>query len=101
MAVATATKIRALYQRSKGRDLFDLWLALVPLATPPADIVDAFAPYRPDGYTRALGAQNLRRKLDTATFRADLDQLVTAWPDGYDIDSAAELIVEHVLSLVS
>lgn len=27
-AELVATKIRALYQRSKGRDLFDLWLAL-------------------------------------------------------------------------
>ncbi len=101
LAELVATKIRALYQRSKGRDLFDLWLALVPLATPPADIVDAFAPYRPDGYTRALGEQNLRRKLDSETFRADLDQLVTAWPDGYDIGAAGDLVIERVFALVA
>ncbi|MCL2668012.1 MAG: nucleotidyl transferase AbiEii/AbiGii toxin family protein [Micrococcales bacterium] len=36
-----ATKIRALYQRSKGRDLFDLWLALTQM--------------RLDHYTCAVG----------------------------------------------
>ncbi len=39
-----ATKIRALYQRSKGRDLFDLWLALDQLALDPNGILAAFEP---------------------------------------------------------
>ncbi|MDR2567455.1 MAG: nucleotidyl transferase AbiEii/AbiGii toxin family protein [Bifidobacteriaceae bacterium] len=34
-AELVATKIRALYQRSKGRDLFDLWLALTTLNLDP------------------------------------------------------------------
>jgi len=85
VAELVATKIRALYQRSRGRDLFDLWLALVQLGVPPGDIVDAFAPYRPDGYTSTLGEQNLRRKIGTDAFRSDLDQLVNRWPDGYDM----------------
>lgn len=100
LAELVATKIRALYQRSKGRDLFDLWLALVQLGVPPADIIDAFAPYRPDGYTSALGEQNLRRKIDTGAFRSDLDQLVTRWPDGYEIGSAAELLIEEVIGRI-
>lgn len=100
VAEMVATKIRALYQRSKGRDLFDLWLALTSLGTLPADIVEAFAPYRPGGYTRTLAEQNLRRKLDNVDFRTDLDQLVTAWPDGYDIDSAAERVIEEVIALI-
>jgi hypothetical protein len=100
LAELVATKMRALYQRSKGRDLFDLWLALVQLGVPPADIIDAFAPYRPDGYTSALGEQNLRRKIDTAAFRSDLDQLVTRWPDGYEIAGAAELIIDQVLARI-
>jgi predicted nucleotidyltransferase component of viral defense system len=39
-----ATKIRALYQRSKGRDLFDLWLALTQLRVDPTAILGAFTP---------------------------------------------------------
>lgn len=63
-----ATKIRALYQRSKGRDLFDLWLALTRLGVAPADLIESFAPYRPDGYTRALAVVNLRRSCAERTF---------------------------------
>ena len=58
-----ATKIRALYQRRKGRDLFDLWLALTDLGVPGRDIVNAFEPYRPDGLSAALAEANLRAKL--------------------------------------
>lgn len=43
-----ATKIRALYERSKGRDLFDLWLAMARLGVPASSIAQAFAPYRPE-----------------------------------------------------
>ena len=101
LAELVATKIRALYQRSKGRDLFDLWLAIVEIGVRPGDIVDTFAPYRPDGYTSTLGEQNLRRKAEHAAFRADLDQLVTRWPDGYEVAAAAELVIEQVLSQIA
>lgn len=38
-----ATKIRALYQRKKGRDLFDMWLALTEMGITGPSIVSAFA----------------------------------------------------------
>ena len=97
IAELVATKIRALFQRSKGRDLFDLWLALTELAVPPADIIECFAPYRPDRYTAALAEQNLRAKLAAVTFRQDLDQLVSTRRLEYDIDDAAELVIDQVL----
>lgn len=49
-----ATKVRALYQRSKCRDLFDLWLALTELKLAPKDIMAAFDAYRPQGLTQPL-----------------------------------------------
>lgn len=91
-AELVATKIRALYQRSKGRDLFDLWLALTTMAVPAAAIRAAFATYRPAGWTSALAASNLSAKILNPAFRHDLDPLVAHWPDGYDIDAAASLI---------
>ena len=94
------TKLRALFQRSKGRDLFDLWLALTHLGVAPAELVDAFGPYRPDGYTGRRAEQNLREKVADAAFRADLEPLVTDWPDGYDIDTAAELVIRDVFDLL-
>lgn len=95
-----ATKIRALFQRSKGRDVFDLWLALTQLGVTPSSIIEAFVPYRPDGYTRHRAEMNLREKLKRSAFREDIRALVTAWPEGYDIDAAAELIVTDLLSLI-
>lgn len=95
-----ATKIRALFQRSKGRDLFDLWLALTQLGVTPSAIVAAFATYRPDGYTAHRAELNLREKVKRSAFREDIRPLVTAWPEGYDIDVAAELVVADVFALI-
>jgi hypothetical protein len=95
-----STKLRALFQRSKGRDLFDLWLALVHLGIRPDDLVDCFGPYRPEGYTRRRAEQNLRNKQADVGFRDDLRPLVAIWPDGYDVDTAAELVITEVFSLL-
>lgn len=92
------TKIRALYQRRKGRDLFDLWLALTELGISGSDVVDAFGPYRPDKITAGLAEANLRAKLEDEGFRNDLDLLVAEWPADYDIDTAAELVITELLS---
>lgn len=96
-AELVATKIRALYQRSKGRDLFDLWLALQHLHLQPGGILAAFGPYSPDGLTAARSRENLARKLLDPVFRADLDPLVSTWPDGYDVDGAATLVTAQLL----
>jgi len=40
-----ATKLRALYQRRKGRDLFDLWLCLEQRLIDPQRLVDCFLEY--------------------------------------------------------
>jgi hypothetical protein len=87
-----ATKLRALFQRRKGRDLFDLWLALTVLGLDPGEIVECFAPYRPDGYTAERARAGLDEHLTNAAFRADLLPLLREVPEGYDIDVAAELV---------
>ena len=92
-----ATKIRALYQRSKGRDLFDLWLGLTQLGLTGDDLINSFGPYRPDGLTSDLAIANLTAKLDRPEFRNDLDLLTTQTPSDYDIDDAADLVIDAVL----
>lgn len=88
----TATKIRAIYQRSKGRDLFDLWLAVHLVGADPAAVASCFGPYRPDGWTPALALANLEAKLADRTFTTDIDGLLVDRPDGYDAGSAAETV---------
>lgn len=87
----TATKIRALFQRRKGRDLFDLWLAVEHGGASIDDIVECFDPYRPDGWTVDRALDNLDEKLALEDFTRDLDQLVSAGPEGYGIEAAANV----------
>lgn len=93
-----ATKIRALYQRSKGRDLFDLWVALTRLQLDSDAILAAFTPYRPEGLTAALSVANLRVNLADPDFRKDLDPLINTILDGYDPDAAGSLVIDGLLA---
>lgn len=70
------------------------------LGVAPSSIVAAFAPHRPDGYTGRRAELNLGEKLERSAFREDIRALVTAWPEGYDIDAAAESVVTDVLALI-
>ena len=97
LAELMATKLRALYQRSKGRDLFDLWLALTVAHVDPAQIVAAFAPYRPVGYTAKSAVVNLKMKLADEKFRHDLDPLTVLPPSEYDVDQAGLLVMKELL----
>ena len=97
VAELVATKIRALFQRSKGRDLFDLWLALEHLKIEPHDIIGSFGPYRPTSLTSELAIKNLGRKVDDPEFRHDLDPLVRAWPHDYEMKRAAATITQQLL----
>jgi predicted nucleotidyltransferase component of viral defense system len=65
------TKLRALYQRKKGRDLFDLAVALQTTSVKPDEIAEAFASYMEhEGkrVTRAQFEQNLAGKLRDKQF---------------------------------
>jgi hypothetical protein len=92
-----ATKIRALFQRSKGRDVFDLWLALNQLNLDPSEIIGCFAPYRPENYSAEKAIDNLRSKLLGQSFQRDLEPLVSDLPAGYNVMSAAEQIIDELL----
>ncbi|WP_454858890.1 nucleotidyl transferase AbiEii/AbiGii toxin family protein [Promicromonospora soli] len=97
-AELVATKIRALYQRSKGRDLFDLWLALTEMGLAPDAILASVGPYLPDGLTSAQAIANLRRKASDPGFADDLDRLLVTVPTGYSVLAAADAVIELLLS---
>ncbi len=96
-----ATKIRALYQRSKGRDLFDLWLAVTALGVDPGAIAACFEPYRPNGWTAELARGNLAAKLDDDRFLDDLRPLVREWPSGYSIEAGHTVATAVLRSIES
>ena len=73
------TKLRALYQRKKGRDLFDLATALDNAAVDPERVITAFSEYMKRGgdhVTRALFERNMVGKLRDPRFEADIVPLL-------------------------
>jgi len=96
-AELVATKIRALFQRKKGRDLFDLWLALTELDLDPDAILEAYRTYAPPGLTARRAMADLQAKIRDRSFRTDIAPLVDPWPNDYDIDSAGDLVTEVLL----
>jgi len=95
-----ATKIRALYQRSKGRDLFDIWLALNILLLDPAAVISAFDRYRPEGFTSELAISNLVTKLTNKSFIEDLFGLAILCEIDYIPTQAGDVIIEKLLKLL-
>ena len=74
-----ATKLRALFQRRKGRDLFDLATALDHEAVDPDQIVSVFLEYMEregQRITRARMEENLHAKWQDGRFLADVHPLL-------------------------
>jgi len=96
------TKLRALYQRRKGRDLFDLWYALTHGGASEDKIVGCFSRYmRESGreVSRAVFEENLANKLGDELFRADMTPLLrsgVAW----DLDEAARAVGERLIARI-
>jgi predicted nucleotidyltransferase component of viral defense system len=96
------TKLRALYQRKKGRDLFDLFIASSRTKVNPGRVVECFARYlEHDGnrVSRAELEMNLHEKLSDETFLSDVAPLVA--PDViWSIDEAAGYVQREILPLL-
>lgn len=95
-----ATKMRALFQRRKGRDLYDLWLGLTTLDPDEAHIVDCLGEYlaRTEiSISRAEFEGNMVGKLASSDFRADVTPLLRD-PAGYDVDAAASLVHDSLIA---
>lgn len=92
------TKLRALYQRRKGRDLFDLWLSLRQGVVDPQRVVTCFKEYlQREGHSvsRAQLEQNL---CDKETDRAFLDDVKPLLRADVPYDAAAAMAqVKHAV----
>jgi len=94
------TKLRALYQRKKGRDLYDLWLALGTGKPSPDRVVECFQRYMDhDGaaVSRAEFEANLAAKLASAVFLEDLRLLISPEVD-YDPAKAVEKVKDELIT---
>jgi predicted nucleotidyltransferase component of viral defense system len=94
------TKMRALYQRKKGRDLFDLAVALEKATVDLDRVVAAFSEYMGrDGHrvTRAQFERNIKLKLRHSQFNADISPLLAS---GYswDSESASRTVLSSLIA---
>lgn len=97
-----ATKLRALYQRRKGRDLFDLATGLDSMMVNPGRIVEAFAMYMEregSRVTHALFERNLSGKLRDPQFGADIGPLL-AHGHWWDMEKAAQEVSLRLIALL-
>lgn len=96
------TKLRALYQRRKGRDLFDLWLGLTLGMANPNTIVQTFRKYMEiEGHSvsKKEFRENLLKKMQTKSFLTDTDNLLRPTIK-YDRQKAFQLIDKQLLKLL-
>lgn len=94
-----ATKLRALYQRRKGRDLFDLWYAFTNLKPNRALVIEAYQEYiNREGRTirREDFIRNMESKMNDLEFRKDILGLLRI-NTVYNPDTAFQLIRSEVL----
>ena len=95
------TKMRALYQRRKGRDLYDLWLGLNMAKANATDIAKCFKAYMDHSVQKVSRREfelNMTKKMSHPGFLSDTQGLLR--PDiPYDPHKAYEYIREALLSL--
>ena len=97
-----ATKLRALYQRKRGRDLFDVATGLDDERSDRRRIVAAFRAYMiRDGHpvTRAMFERNLAGKLGDPQFNGDMGALLTRDYEWRPAE-AARTVGERLISLL-
>ncbi len=103
LAELIGTKLRALYQRRKGRDLFDLYQVL--LQNPTLDtrqVVRCFQNYlQQDGLSvsRAEFEENMHHKLQNDLFREDILPLLVSG-DSYDQLEAYKVVHQQIISKI-
>lgn len=95
-----ATKLHALYQRRKGRDLFDLWHVFKQEMVDISKVIDIFQEYcANDGIaiSKELFQKNMEMKRLNIDFQVDINILLphqTNW----NFDEAFDFVQNHVIS---
>jgi predicted nucleotidyltransferase component of viral defense system len=97
------TKLRALYQRRKGRDLFDLNLSLTKLDIDISKLIQCYKEYInfSDGAspTSKMFVINMEEKMKDDEFRNDIFTILRPEVE-YDNDLAYKKISEEIISVI-
>jgi predicted nucleotidyltransferase component of viral defense system len=95
------TKLRALFQRRKGRDLFDLSVALEAGVDPSAivDVFRAYASAEGRDITRAAFEENLTTKVAQQAFTGDV-AILLAPGTTFDVAAAASRVMNEIVALL-
>jgi predicted nucleotidyltransferase component of viral defense system len=97
-----ATKLRALYQRRKGRDLFDLWIGLTEGHADNEAIVRVFQRYMEAGehhVTQEEFRKNFQEKMKNKNFLRDTEGLLRHGIT-YDPQEASRLVENRLINLI-
>ena len=98
-----STKLRALYQRKKGRDLFDLYYAFSNLDLDTDNIVKCYREYMAFSVdnppTQKQFLRNMEKKLEDPDFQGDTYALLRPGVE-YDQDKAYELIKTKLIEKI-
>lgn len=97
-----ATKLRALYQRLKGRDLFDLFLGITQLNMNCEKVINAFLQYNQHHNTTISRAQveaNLHQKINDKSFISDIEALLPV-EKTWTIQEASHMVLEKLIRLL-
>ena len=96
------TKLRALFQRRKGRDLFDIWYVLSQGLVDIKKVVAIFHAYNAYNgikITNKLFRENMLNKQNNTDFRADI-RLLLSPKAPYDFDVAFDYVLKKVLPFI-
>jgi len=98
-----ATKLRALYQREKGRDLYDLWMAITKLSVDCKKLLGAFKYYNERQKTKISRAEfekNLNEKMASKDFLNDARQVLpekAPWDPKEAFYVVSDKLVRHLV----
>jgi len=93
-----ASKLKALYQRNKGRDLFDLIVAreLQPNFKRVNELCESMLEYEGNEVKKDDFIDNIQAKINNLKFRNDINPLIAS-NYKYNIDEAAEFVIDNYL----
>jgi predicted nucleotidyltransferase component of viral defense system len=94
------TKLRALYQRKKGRDLFDMWYAMTQTGADGAKIINIWEKYMAEerhSVSQAEFLNNMDKKINEKEFIGDTEGLLRSGIN-YNSQIAYEYVREFLLT---